>query len=275
LSAPSLKSFIFDPVANTWKAGATMQFGQRYYAPHVLLPDLKTLFVTGGSPLSQNGTGTTTKTAETIDLSQKVPVWQYTANSMNIARMNHNLVLLADGTVLAVGGGQGGGRFNAPVFTPELFDPVTGVWTEMADQAVNRTYHSTAALLPDGRVISAGSDTKMAGQQSYEIYSPPYLFKGARPTITIAPTSITYGKPFTISTPDAANITRVAMIHATATTHANNMDQRYVDLPFTTGNGLISTKSPASGKIAPPGYYMLVIVNSTGVPSVMPFIQIQ
>jgi Domain of unknown function (DUF1929) len=81
--------------------------------------------------------------------------------------------------------------------------------------------------------------------------------------------------PFNITTPDAASITRVAMIRATATTHANNMDQRYVDLAFTVGNGVISTKSPASGKMAPPGYYMLVIVNSSGVPSVMPFIQIQ
>jgi len=275
LSAPAAKSYIFDPVANTWKAGASTNFGKRYYAPHVLLPDLKTLLVSGGSPVSQNGTGTTTATAETIDLSQKIPVWQYTPNPMNISRMNHNLVLLADGTVLAIGGGQGGGRFSNPVLTPELYDPATGSWSLMADQGVNRTYHSTAGLLPDGRVLSAGADTKLAGQQSYEIYSPPYLFKGARPTITVAPTSVTYGQPFNITTPDAASITRVAMIKATATTHANNMDQRYVDLAFTVGNGVISTKSPASGKMAPPGYYLLVIVNSSGVPSVMPFIQIQ
>jgi hypothetical protein len=274
LSAPSAKSYIFDPVANTWKAGASTIFGKRYYAPHVLLPGLNKLLVSGGSPVSENGGGTTTNTAEIIDLSQKTPVWQ-SAPSMNINRMNHNLTLLADGTVLAIGGGQGGGRFNAPVLTPELYDPVANTWTLMADQAINRTYHSTAALLPDGRVISAGADTKLAGQQSYEIYSPPYLFKGARPTITAAPTSIGYGVPFNITTPDAASITRVAMIHATATTHANNMDQRYVDLAFTIGNGVISTKSPASGKMAPPGYYMLVIVNSSGVPSVMPFIQIQ
>jgi len=273
LSVPSATSFIFDPVANTWKKGSNTIFGKRYYAPHVLLPDLNTLLVSGGSPVSQNGGGTTTATAETIDLSQKVPVWQ-SALPMNINRMNHNLVLLADGTVLAVGGGQGGGRFNAPVLTPELYNPATGTWTLMADQSINRTYHSTAGLLPDGRVLSAGADTKLAGQQSYEIYSPPYLFNGARPVITSAPTNLTYGQAFNIVTPDAASITRVAMIKATAATHANNMDQRYVDLAFTIGNGQVQTKSPASGKMAPPGYYLLVILNSSGVPSVMPFVQI-
>ena len=138
----------------------------------------------------------------------------------------------------------------------------------------HRTYHSTAGLLPDGRVLSAGADTKLAGQQSYEIYSPPYLFNGPRPVITSAPTNVTYGQAFNIVTPDAASITRVAMIKATATTHANNMDQRYVDLAFTIGDGQVQTKSPASGKMAPPGYYLLVILNSNGVPSVMPFVQI-
>jgi hypothetical protein len=277
LSAPSPTSYMFDPVSNTWKKGPKTIFGKRYYAPHVLLPDLKTLLVSGGSPVSLNGTGTVTDTVETVDLSQQVPVWvdQPAGHKMNIARMNHNLVLLADGKVLAVGGGAGGGRFNNPILTPELYDPATNTWTLMADQAVNRTYHSTAGLLPDGRVLSSGADTKLAGQQSYEIYSPPYLFAGARPVITTAPTTLTYNQKFNIITPDAATITRVALIRATATTHANNMDQRYVDLQFQIIGGKISAKGPLGASYAPPGYYMLVILNSSGVPSVMPFVQLQ
>jgi hypothetical protein len=271
LSAPSTKSYLFDPIANSWRFVASPLFGHRYYAPHVLLPGLTKILVAGGSPISKNGTGTTTNTAEIIDISVKTPVWQY-ATSMNIARMNSNLVLLADGTVLAVGGGGGGGRFANPVLTPELYDPNTGLWTPMADQAAPRTYHSTAALLPDGRVLSAGADDRGPLQQSYEIFSPPYLFNGARPTITSAPTSITYKTQFTISTPDAASITRVALIRPAATTHANNMDQRYVDLTFTLGANQITATTPSNGGYAPPGYYMLVIVNSSGVPSVMPFL---
>ena len=96
---------------------------------------------------------------------------------MNYARYNENLVLLPDGTVLAVGGGGGGGQYTNPIYTPEIYNPNTAVWTPMAAQAVQRTYHSTAALLPDGRVISSGSDSGIR-DMTYEIYSPPYLFQG-------------------------------------------------------------------------------------------------
>jgi hypothetical protein len=143
----------------------------------------------------------------------------------------------------------------------------------MASQAVQRTYHSTAVLIPDGRVISSGSDSG-SQDQTYEIYSPPYLFNGARPTITSSPATLTYGQKFNIITPDASTITRVALVRPGATTHADDFDQRYVDLTFKVGTGGVQATAPANGNYAPPGYYMLVIVNSSGVPSVMPFLQI-
>jgi hypothetical protein len=144
----------------------------------------------------------------------------------------------------------------------------------MAAQTIQRTYHSTAVLIPDGRVVSAGSDNGAPTQVTYEIYSPPYLFKGARPVITSAPTTLTYGAKFKITTASASTITRVALIRPAATTHADDFDQRYVDLSFTIGSGTITATAPANGNQAPPGYYMLVIVNSNGVPSVMPFLQL-
>jgi hypothetical protein len=174
--------------------------------------------------------------------------------------------------VLVVGGGGGGGQYTNPVLAPELYDPKTGQWTVMASQAIQRTYHSTAVLLPDGRVLSSGSDNGASTEHTYEIFSPPYLFNGARPVIQAAPASIGYGSSFTITTADASTITRVALIRPSATTHADNMDQRYVDLTFTTGSGTIQATAPANGNLAPPGYYMLVIVNANGVPSVMPFL---
>ncbi len=160
------------------------------------------------------------------------------------------------------------------MLTPELFNPNTGEWTVMAPQIVPRTYHSTAALLADGRVISAGTNDRGSMQQTYEIFSPPYLFKGARPTITAVPSTLSYGANFTITTPDAASITRVALLRPGASTHADDFDQRYVDLTFTLGTGQITATAPASGNYAPPGYYMLVIVNSNGVPSVMRFLDL-
>ena len=271
-STPFAKTYVFDPVANTWTFQSGTNFGKRYYASHVLLPGLNKVLIAGGSPISSNGAGTTTNTAEVIDFSTKRPIWQYIA-PMNIARMNENLVLLPDGTVLVVGGG-GGGRYANPVLTPELYDPVAGTWTLMAPQVGTRTYHSTAAVMPDGRVLSAGADDKGIYQQTYEMFSPPYLFKGPRPTITSSPATLTYGAQFTINTPDAASITRVALMRPSATTHADDMDQRYVDLTFTVGSGQITATAPPNANYAPPGYYMLVIVNSSGVPSVMPFLQI-
>ncbi len=97
-------------------------------------------------------------------------------------------------------------------------------------------------------------------------------FNGARPVIQSVPTSLTYGASFTITTSDASTITRVALVRPGATTHADDFDQRYVDLTFTLGSGTIQATAPANGSQAPPGYYMLV--NSSGVPSVMPFLQL-
>jgi hypothetical protein len=191
---------------------------------------------------------------------------------MTYARNNANLVLLADGTVLAVGGGGGLGTWIHPVLATELYNPVTGTWRVMASQGTQRMYHSTAVLLPDGRVVSAGSNDSSSTEYTYEIFSPPYLFAGSRPVITSAPGSLTYGATFSIVTPDAASIARVALMRPGATTHANDFDQRYVDLRFTVGSGHLSAAAPVSGNYAPPGSYMLVIVNSRGIPSIMPFI---
>ena len=273
LAAPSQQTYQFNPATSTWTFVAANNFGDRYFAPHVLLPGQEKVLVAGGSPSKLNGGGSATNTAEIIDMSAATPAWSYTG-AMTYARYNENLVLLADGTVLAVGGGGGGGQYVNPVFTPELFDPTTGQWTVMASQAIQRTYHSTALLLPDGRVLSSGSDNGDNTQLTYEIYSPPYLFKGARPRIKSAPTSLVYGATFNISTPDASTVKRVALVRPSATTHANDFDQRYVDLTFSVGNGNIRATAPANGSTAPPGYYMLVIVNSNGVPSVMPFLNL-
>jgi len=273
LTAPSQQTYQFNPSSNTWTFVAANNFGDRFFAPHVLLPGQEKVLVAGGSPSKSNGGSSATNTAEIIDMSAATPSWSYTG-AMSYARYNSNLVLLADGTVLVVGGGGGGGQYVNPVFPAELYNPTTGEWTVMASQAIQRTYHSTALLLPDGRVLSAGSDNNETTQLTYEIYSPPYLFKGTRPRIKSAPTSLLYGSTFHISTPDASTVTRVALVRPGATTHANDFDQRYVDLTFTLDKGSIKATAPANGSIAPPGYYMLVIVNSKGVPSIMPFLNL-
>jgi WD40 repeat protein len=257
---------LFDPATNTWSNVAQLKYGKRYTASHVLLPGLTKVLVAGGT-----NSVLATNTAEVIDFAAATPAWKYTG-AMHKARDNLNLVLLADGTVLAVGGGRNT-AYGTPQRDAELYDPATGRWKLMASQHAQRTYHSTAFLLPDGRVLSAGSDFG-TNENTYEIYSPPYLFRGPRPTIASAPDSLTYGQTFVVDTPDAAGITRVALIRPGATTHADDFDQRYVDLAFSTGTGSIQAVAPGTGAEAPPGWYMLFIVNAAGVPSISTFVHL-
>lgn len=264
---------VFNPSTNTWSSFAASNFGSRGISgDSVLLPGLNKVLVFGGSPKDN---GLATNTAEIVDYSQPNPQWRFTA-PLNFARQWSNAVLLPDGTVLAVGGGTKS-LYKGSITTPELFDPVAETWTPLAAQSLPRQYHSTAILLPDGRVLSAGHDRgSTTNQLSGEIFSPPYLFKGPRPTIASAPSDITYGsQPYSVSTPDASSIARVALIRPGSVTHADNFDQRYVDLSFSAVDGnTLSITGPSDGNQAPTGYYMLFIVSSSGVPSVASWVHL-
>ena len=278
MAGMSQQAATFNTTTNAWTMGANFNVGQRVYGATVLLPGLKKILVAGGRQDSNPDTTNVAQSVEVTDTSQASPTWSYVA-SMNYKRENLNLILMPDGTTLAIGGGSGGGSYGSPVFGAETYNPTTNVWSVLPSQQVQRTYHSTALLLPDGRVVSAGSDNPTVGigdmSKTLEVYSPPYLFQGTRPTITSAPRTLTYGQRFTITTPNASSVTRVALIKAGTVTHATHFDERFVDLTFTRGTGKITATAPASGNYAPPGYYMIDILNSSGVPAVMPFVNLQ
>ena len=151
--------------------------------------------------------------------------------------------------------------FNNPagaVHAAELWNPTTEQWTTLASSSgIPRVYHSTALLLPDGRVLSMGGN----GFEETEIYSPPYLFKGTRPTITSAPTSVAYGQSFFVGTPDAAAISKVTMLRLSSVTHAFNMSQHISTLSFSQAPGGLNVVAPSGGTAAPPGPYLLFILN--------------
>ena len=267
----NLFSFVFSPTTNTWSSQYNLNNPYRGHDTGVVLPSpagaanpLEQVMIIGGG--ENQGPYANT---EVIDFTQPNPTWQY-GPSMNVARHDMNAILLPDGTILVVGGAGQTGEYDDPIVYPEIYSPVTNSWTESANgQKGNRTYHSTALLLPDGRVISAGSDSGNIYQSYAEIYSPPYLFNGAQPTITSAPGTIGYNTTFTITTPNDASISNVAFIREDATTHADHMDQRMLNLVFSDlGNNTLQVTAPANSNLAPPGYYMLFIVNSSGVPSV-------
>src|SRR4029453_13457497 len=164
------------------------------------------------------------------------------------------------------------------VLSAELWDPRSEVWTTMASMQVPRIYHSTAVLLPDGRVLSGGSGFQQESGASgtnrldAEIYSPPYLFRGARPRITSAPPAVGYGQNFTVQTPDTG-ITQVSWVGLSSTPQPYNRGQRFSPLSFSAIPGGLNVTAPANANLAPPGHYMLFILKN-GVPSVAKIVRI-
>ena len=225
--------------------------------------DGKILLMGGGDP--------PTNTAEVIDLNLPSPVWRSVA-PMAFARRHLNATLLPDGKVLVSGGTSGAGFDNpdTPVLAAELWNPVTETWTTMASGTIPRLYHSGALLLPDGRVFATGGN----GYNQAEVYSPPYLFRGARPAIAAAPASVAYGQTFFVETPNAASITQVTWVGLSSVTHAFNMNQRINLLSFSQTAGGLNVVAPSSPTLAPIGHYMLFILNSDGVPSVAKIIRL-
>ena len=250
-----------DPTnTGSWTPVATRKYGQRDYGSAVMYDDGKILYVGGGR---------TTNTAEIIDLNSGAPAWQWTG-SMAYRRRHLNATVLPTGEVL-VTGGSSGTAFNDPtaaVHAAELWNPATGVWRTLASNSINRVYHSTSILLPDGRILHTGSGDAGPDQRNAELFSPPYLFLGPRPTITAAPTLVGYGASFSVTTPDAANIAKVSLIRLGSTTHAFDMNQRFQWLSFARQTGALTISTPTSANRAPPGHYMLFILDGNGVPSV-------
>jgi hypothetical protein len=223
------------------------------------------------------GGGRTTNTAEVIDLNQSAPVWRWTG-SMAFARRHLNLTVLPTGEVVATGGvaGTAANDLSTAVHAAEIWSPTTGQWTTLASNTVSRGYHSTSLLLPDGRVLHAGSGgaAGAVNELNAELFSPPYLFRGPRPVITSAPSAVRYGNQFRILTPQASAITRVSLIRLGAVTHAFDENQRFKRLSFTADARGLTVTAPNSRNRVPPGHYMLFILNRADVPSVAKIVRI-
>jgi len=197
---------------------------------------------------------------------------------MAFPRKYHNATILPDGTVLVTGGTSSAdfNVANGAVLAAELWNPITGTWTTLADMQVDRIYHSTALLLPDGHVLVTGggqpSPSGRADNRDAQLFSPPYLFKGTRPTITCVPSQVSYDKPFLIQTSDT--ISRVTLIRLSSVTHGFNQNQRFISLNFIQTVGGLTAFIPSNPNLVPPGHYMLFVLNESGVPSVSRIIQV-
>jgi hypothetical protein len=275
-------SRIFNTTNNTWSSviANTVRTTNRPAGTSVLLPlspwdnyRPRVMIFGGGNPA--------TNTTEVIDLSAASPAWASTV-PMSQARIQLNATILPSGRILVTGGSANDEddttkSLNADLFNPEV-TPITR--TSAGANAVARLYHSNSLLLPDATVmLTGGNPTRGSYEGRIEIYSPAYLFNSnnapaTRPIITDGPSSeVNYGATFEIETPNAASITSVVAIRPGSPTHAFDQDQRMVRLSFTAGSGLLNVVAPPNGNIAPPGYYMVFILNSAGVPSTARFVQ--
>jgi hypothetical protein len=212
------------------------------------------------------------------------PKGEQPGSTLNTPRAHLNTVVLPDGEILAVGGGAGSssgateggaGLYTGPVYQSELWSPGTNTWSPADTQSYSRTYHSIALLLPDGRVLSGGDDGTLGPgtrlNDTLEIYSPPYLFQGARPSLSGAPAAADYGTSVSVQTDTGV---KAVLIANGAVTHAFDNDQRSIALTTTPTAGGLSVSIPASANIAPPGYYMLFVLNAQGVPSVAQILRV-
>jgi hypothetical protein len=275
------QSRTFDPSTNTWSGviATTNYGGLRSYGSSVLLPltpangyNPKVIIFGGGNP--------STATTEIIDLSAATPAW-VKGPSMSQPRIEMNATLLPTGQILTVGGSLNDEDTGTASLQADLYDSGTNTMGSAGSNAFPRLYHSVSLLLPDATVwIAGGNPSRGSYEQHVEIYTPPYLYNSngslaTRPSITsVTPGVIGYGTAFQIQTPDAANISSVVIMKDGSATHAFDMDQRLVGLAFTAGSGVLNVTGPPSGNTAPPGYYMVFIIDSSGVPSVAKFVQV-
>jgi hypothetical protein len=280
-SGSGTSSNIYDPATQTWTLNvAQTNYGNtRSYGTSVLLP---LTLASGYKPvvMIMGGDNPATATTELIDLSAATPQW-VNGPAMSEARVQMNATILPNGQVVALGGSSNDEDGSTASFNTDIYDPPSNTFTTGAPNAFPRLYHSNSLLLPDATVlVTGGNPARGMYEQHSEIYSPGYLFNAGgsaatRPAITgVTPATFTYGGAFQVQTPDAASISKVVLMRPGAVTHSFDMEQRLVELAFTAGNGVLNVTAPPNGNIAPPGYYMVFLLNSAGVPSVASFVQI-
>ncbi len=267
-----------DPAQHrSWGTGVLLPLGARATAGRVMQ--------VGGAAGFTGNQRVATTTAEVFD--ESTGRWSPVA-PLNVQRGHHNTVLLPDGSMVTIGGGFGNdegrtcasGLPNCRLWTAyeqhkqvEVWDPRTGAWTLGPAQLENRAYHSTALLLPDGSVVSAGDDINGGNDRdAFELYRPAYFHRGdferERPRITDAPGRVGYGQRLPVTSPDG-DVVRATLVAPGATTHAVDVSQRLVELPVSRrgdGAGWV-VETPANPDVAPPGSYMLFLVDAAGRPS--------
>ncbi|WSS89624.1 galactose oxidase early set domain-containing protein [Streptomyces sp. NBC_01176] len=286
---PGTGSAIYDYDANTVTAVPGLRNkDERDQSASVLLPpaqDQKVLTLGGGNIDSNPEAGRLT---DVIDLKAANPVYtagpQIPQGTVDLGngkvpetggqgKMYVSAVLLPDGKVLETGGGLHN-RAN-PVYEASIYDPASSTFAPVAADPEARGYHSSAFLLPDGRVMATGDNPgNGTWNHNVSLYTPPYLLKGPRPAITsVIDNEWVYGdtQRITVDRP----VVKAELIRPAAVTHSSDPNQRFVDLPLSVDGDNVDLNVTSNPDLAPPGWYMLFAVDANGVPSVAKWVHLQ
>ena len=249
--------------------------------------DIGKLLISGQNDGSPGGeAAAVTNNAFTIDLNESVPQIRE-SGLMTSARKFHQMIPLPTGEVLVVGGNTTGAKFvdSGSVLHAEIWNPQTRQFRRVASMDIPRDYHSTALLMTDGRVITAGGgyhggNANSSGtHQDAQIYSPPYLFTAdgqlaARPTLSVAEKTVTHHQQFQVNA--GGNISHFSLIKMSSTTHALNTDVRQFRPTFVAnGGGRYTLTMHWNANVATPGYWMLFAVDKNNVPSIAEIIKVR
>lgn len=275
---------VLDNETGAWETLGPSVFGARQHANAVMLPlsdddGYTARILTFGGSLGR--TLAATGLAEMTTLAQDGSVQNEIVDPLDHPRWHSNGVLLPDSTVLAVGGGMwdnvyAHGQRSSEVLVAEQFDPETAEWAQRAPMTVGRTYHSTAILLPNGKVLVGGNVPlpvpwtavrdnvpyqSQIAETRFEVYEPPYLHWGVdRPELSSVPDHVGFGEIFQVGTPDAARVRDALLVRPGATTHAWDVSQRAVVLDvLDRSEGRLTFQAPPDGDVATPGPWMLFL----------------
>jgi galactose oxidase len=241
---------------------------------NAIMYDIGKILAVGGAPSYEQANATSDATLIDISSGSASAV---AIPPMNYQRAFNNSVVLPNGQVVVVGGQAFAQPFSddTAVLAAELWDPTTKLFSVLAPQAVPRTYHSIALLLPDGRVLSGGGGlcgSCSTNHANVEILTPPYLLNAdgsaaTRPTLGAAPAEAQPGTTIAVSA--SSGVKAFALMRLSSSTHSVNNEQRRVPVSFTVGTaGEYLLSIPADPGVVVPGYYMLFALNAKGVPSV-------
>ncbi|MFP5256672.1 MAG: galactose oxidase-like domain-containing protein [Acidimicrobiia bacterium] len=199
-----------------------------------------------------------------------------------VMRHHPATVGLPDGRILVLAGHNMLG--DSGVLGAQYIDPANGFAVTDAAGGMTQTrgYHTVSLLLPDGKILLAGgrdSDTETTLEKpTLQYFSPDYMAK-VRPTITGAPATLSYGGTFPI-TVDGAPPSEVVLVGLGSMTHSFDSNQRVVQLPVGKvqdlggGSYRVITGGPKDAHVAPPGHYMMFVLDGDRIPSVATMVRV-